>query len=447
MKKFSWLLTGPVALVGFALPCAGQTPPSSPHVLVQGAENVVQPVANFTRPWHPRVCPPSLGPIEPTKPAVPSTLPSPAPTPSPTPTAPADPLPTEGRYKSSFGLGTAVSAGFGISASVASGAAGFPIPAANMRVATISSTPLIMPGLFTAASAQSVIPVDRVSFDYGHFNRFAIATGSGTAPGFNLNQFGITVEKTVLDGIGSVYVNVPFLVATENITGQAIDGLGDVSAGFKMVLWKDRETGTTFSGGFTVAAPTARDTTITNTLLINFTGGPTPPGVVPPPVGTIIRVTSTTTVNPTYLQPWIGGVVSLDKWFIQEYFGILIPTDDRVATIINNNFIIGYNLYSDPDRFVRSITPTFGVQMLLPVNHVSSSTGDTTAPVNINCLTTVFPEDQLPTRLGFSHQVFLTAGVQMGLGERCLFSAGVTTPVVGPRGYAVGGTVGLSYFY
>ncbi len=435
MKTRSWKYAAVMALAGIASPCVAQTPPLLPTW--QGGP-IHRPRLLFERPSNSPDCPPQAMPMNPQDPATPSSSPS---------AAPVEDLPMEGRYKSSFGLGTAVSAGNGIGAAVASGPAGFPIPTANMKVATLSSTPLILPGLFTAASAQSVIPVDRVSFDYGYFDRFAIASPTGVRPGFNLNQYSATVEKTFLNGVASAYINVPMLSATQNVSGQDINGVGDISAGFKVVIWKDRETGNTFTGGLTVSAPTARPTTITNTLLITFTGGPTPPGVTPPAVGDVITVTSKETINPTYLQPYIGGLVSWDKLYAQQYLGVVVPTDNRVATFINSNTVLGYNVYSDPSRFIRSITPTLGMQLLLPVNHISNTTGSSTTAVDITCLTTTYPSDQLPTRLGFSDQVFLTVGAQVGLGERCLFSAGVVTPVVGPRGYGVGGMFGLSYFY
>ena len=37
------------------------------------------------------------------------------------------------------------------------------------------------------------------------------------------------------------------------------------------------------------------------------------------------------------------------------------------------------------------------------------------------------------TEFGFSDQLFLTYGVQLGLGERAMLSTGIITPVVGPR--------------
>jgi hypothetical protein len=127
-----------------------------------------------------------VDPVDPANPTVP-----------PATTPPADALPTGGQYKSSVGMGAAVSAGFGIGASVASAAAGLPssppapFPANNALTAnvTTNSTPLILPGLFTAASTQSVMPVDRISFDYGYFNGFAIVGPAGVTPRNELRPF------------------------------------------------------------------------------------------------------------------------------------------------------------------------------------------------------------------------------------------------------------------
>ena len=133
MKRFLWFLTGPVALVGSVMPGAAQSPPTSPPAAIQVTDNAIQPASFFPRPWHRRVCPPGMSPpvapADPSKPAMPPT----------STIAPAEALPTDGRYKSSFGTGTAVSAGFGIGAAVAAAAAGLPIPQNNARTATITN--------------------------------------------------------------------------------------------------------------------------------------------------------------------------------------------------------------------------------------------------------------------------------------------------------------------
>lgn len=446
-KRFAWFVAATLGISVSALPIAAQT--KLPPRLEFTAANEVSQAGHFRRLQQPCPCPP--GQILPSDPGK-QPSPEPGTTPSPTP-APTDNVPSFGGYKSSFGQGTPISAGSGIGGAVASAAAGLPIPQANARSATLTTngTPLILPGLLTTTGAQNAVPLDRVFFDYGYFNRMFIASPTGPIAGYNLNTFAIGIEKTFLDGNASIYVSVPFLDATQNISGQAIDGLGNINAGFKYLLWSNRDTGSALAAGLTVSAPTGRDTVATNTLNVTFTGG-TQPSVVPnpPPVGTILTFTETTRINPTYFQPYAAGLWVADRFFFHEYFGVIVPTDGRVATFINNNLTMGYNIYENRGSFLTSITPTFGVQLLLPVNHVNNSASPTTTvvPANITCIGP-FPTDQLPgfDSLGFPSQVFLNAGAQFGLGERALLSAGVVVPVAGPRGYEIGVSVGLSYLY
>jgi hypothetical protein len=326
-------------------------------------------------------------------------------------------------------------------------------------------TPLILPGLFTASAAQSPLPVDRVSFDYGHYNKVAVMGVGSSAPmlvrttprtvtgtvitqpvtsvkqdrrpvaGFNLNTFNFGVEKTFLDGIASAYVSVPLLYATDNISGQQINGLGDVNAGFKVILYQNLQTGSTLSGGFTASFPTAH-AAISSSYLQSQNG-----------TGDTLLTSSSSSVNPTFLQPWLAALLRSDRLYIREYFGIIVPTDDRVATFLNNDLSVGYSLYlSNGGRFLSSVTPTVGAQLLIPLNHagIPAGQGDTAfVPFNAGSL----PIPPPPSSFSFTDQVFLMGGLQLGLGERWMFSANVVVPVAGPRGYSVGATFGLNYFY
>jgi hypothetical protein len=388
------------------------------------------------------------------------------PDPSTTPATSAPDFSGAGEFKGSAGRTSSVFAGTGIGAAVT----GDP-------TSTSVFTPLILPGLFTASVGQSALPVDRMFFEYGYFNRVAVNGVGSSAPmlvrtttftqvpvfdrygkiirydtiptgvhnsvaqssapvaGFNLNTFNIGVEKTFLDGLASAYVSVPFLNATDNISGQQINGLGDVNAGFKVILYQSLQTGTTLTGGFTVSSPTAHAAVSSSVMQTN--NG----------TGDALQPSSSATVNPTFLQPWVAGLVIFDRLSFHEYFGIVVPTDARVATYLNSDFTVGYSLYrSTEGRSLCSVTPTFGVQALIPVNNRGTPAGQGTTtfvPFNNGAL----PPPAAPFQFTFTDQVFMLGGVQFGLRERWLFSANVVVPVVGPRGYNVGATFGLNYFY
>jgi hypothetical protein len=289
--------------------------------------------------------------------------------------------------------------------------------------------------------------MDRVFLAYGYFDSFRV-TGlpGGTRTGFNLNRFDVGAEKTFLNGLGSLYVRVPFLDATDNITGLAIDGLGDISAGLKVSLLTDRETGSTLTAGCTVSTPTSRDLTVTTSIFTLDTTASTSGATLP--AG--LRTPTTATVNPTFVQPWVAGLLALDRLFVQDYFGVVIPTDDRVSTFLNNDFAVGYQVYRCRDRFISSIAPILDVQALIPLNHQGTpapATTDLSFPGN--GITATALRQMVPSNLTLNspYQVWVTGGAQIGLADRVLLSAGVVTPVIGPKAYTVGATVGLNFFF
>jgi len=214
-------------------------------------------------------------------------------------------------------------------------------------------TPLILPGLFTSTVGQSAVPVDRVFFDYGYFSGFQVRgvgsslpklnrttvttitppTDSESPPivtttvhnsisqsgnpvtGFNLNTFNLGIEKTFLDGLASFYVSVPFLYATQNISGQDITGLSDINVGFKVILYQDRPSGNTFTGGLTVSFPSAH-ASVSTSFVQSENGN-----------GNQLLPSTSVRVNPTYFQPWVAGLVIFDRFWVHDYFGVVVPTD------------------------------------------------------------------------------------------------------------------------
>lgn len=337
-----------------------------------------------------------------------------------------------------FSTGGVAGAGAAAGAAAAAPAAPGGIPAVITVVRTTTG-PLILPGLFTAMQSELALPVDRVYFDYGYFSGFATAPGTERvtttitnnavpvgpsavrtnvippAESFNLNRYNVGLEKAFFDHRASVFVRIPVLDATDNTSGQAIDGLGDVSAGFKVALLHDPESGSTLTGGLTVSAPTARDTVISTTTTA-FQARLT----VPPTPILSTSTTTTSTVNPTYIQPWAGGLLVMDRAFVHEYFGVIVPTDERVAKFINNDLTAGYQVYKGNGEGTLSfVAPLVSAQTLVPVGS---------------------------NELNIPNQVFVSGGLAVGLGK-AVVSGTVVTPVVGPKAYDIGGTVSLNFFF
>jgi hypothetical protein len=257
--------------------------------------------------------------------------------------------------------------------------------------------------------------------------------GSGAGGTFNLNRFEIGLEKTFFDGQASVFLHAPALDATDNTSGQPIDGFGDISAGFKVVLRGNPETGGVLTAGFTAAAPTARDTILTTTTTQNATlvYPPAAPGsettqFLTTANGTPLltggtTVVQTTRINPAYLQPWIADLLVWDRLFVQEYIGAIVPTDMRIPVYINENLVGGFDVYrGSRDAFLTAVSPFVGTQVLVPVSGTS---------------------------FHFPDQVFLSAGLGVQLGQRLLISGGYVTPVAGPKAFDGGATMGVNFFF
>ncbi len=391
---------------------------------------------------------------------------------SPANTPPGTPdFTSAGDYKGTTGRANSVFSGTGLGG----GVTGDPI-------LTSIFTPLVIPGLFNSTTTQSALPADRVFFDYGYFDSIGVRGVGSSAPqlirtttttpdtkklvypddegspyyvtipgtsttvstikqsqnqvaGFNLNTFNIGVEKTFLNGLGSVYVSVPFLYASNNISGQAINGLGDINSGFKVILYQNLQTGTTLTGGFTVSFPTAH--AARSVSYIQTDNGD----------GNSLVQSTTTSINPTFLQPWLASLLIFDRLYVHQYLGTVVPTDPRVATFLNYDFTVGYLLYrSNVRRFLTSLTSTANIHTLIPLTNRGTPAGQG-GEVEVPFVNGALPPAPAPTNFTFSDQVFASGGFQLGITRAWTFSANVVVPLAAPQGYVIGGTFGLTYFY
>lgn len=296
------------------------------------------------------------------------------------------------------------------------------------QVISVTHAPVIVPGLFSATSSENVIPTNRVFFDYGYFDISRLATPTApfqTTGGFKLSRFDIGVEKTIMEGRSSVWIRVPFLAAADNTFGAPIDGIGDVGMGIKLLLLSDYETGSGVSGGVSVYIPTAREQSFTTT--VNDSGE-----------------TITRKINPTFLQPWLGGIYVKDRFFIQEYLGVVIPTDDNfLSTALNNDLCAGYTVYRAPGRILSSVSPILDVQSYSPV----TKDGKPAIPEGTTPGVTDLGPGGQPAQFGFRTQVSVSPGLQFGLGQRTLLTTNVVVPVVGPRSFNIGAAAGLNWLF
>jgi hypothetical protein len=267
-------------------------------------------------------------------------------------------------------------------------------------------------GAFKIAENASPLPQDRVFFTYNNFQNLGfpeagsngpqantstsqvflrnqattttVTTVSPAIPRVNLDREVFGFEKTFLGGDASIELRAPLLQQGSG-AGGGYNGFGDLTIIGKYALYFDRTTGNVFSTGLGVTVPTGQS--------------------IPTTDGSIRDV---------LLQPFVGYIWNFDRFFVQGFHSLVVPTDSRDVTMAFNDLGINFWLYRNPDRFLSFVVPTLEAHVTTPLNH-----RDLNGPI-------VIPD-----------MVVLTTGIHFGLGRNSSLTVGAATPVTGPRPYTV----------
>jgi hypothetical protein len=288
-------------------------------------------------------------------------------------------------------------------------------------VKNITRVPVASGGGFKIGENESPIPEDRVFFTYNYYNGLRGPGGPfgaaridaqqtvlngfpatittpvpATPPGrFDLHREMAGFEKTFLDGTGSIGLRVPLLQMHGDGTFSQ-DDFGDLTAIVKYAPFFDRSTGNVLSGGLAVTFPTGP---ANNTIIGN--------------------------IHSTLFQPFVGYRWNVDRFFVQGFSSVVIPTDSRDATLLFNDIGVGYWLYrGNGRRAITGIAPVLEAHVTTPLDH--RQTTDAIFVPNI---------------------VSFTGGVHVGIGGRSSFTIGVNTPVTGPRPYAVEAIAQFNFWF
>jgi hypothetical protein len=311
--------------------------------------------------------------------------------------------------KTGFNLGTYAAAG---TITAITGTTTTTVPVAQAR--TIVAFDFAASGLKVAEN-ESPLPQDRVFFTYNFFGNIQApanppSNGSSTAqtaavgPRTTLQTVTTTsfpntppvtadlhreifgFEKTFLDGLASIEVRLPLLQQHSDLDAFSSGDIGDLTIIGKYALLLDRDSGNVFTVGMAVTAPTG------------------------PSIATIDG-----TLHSTYLQPWFGYIWNADRFYLQAFHSIVVPTDPRDVTMAFNDVGLNYWLYrASGDRPLRYIVPMIEAHVTTPLNH-----RDPNVPVYLPDI------------------VDLTAGVHLGLFSNATLSFGVATPVTGPHLFGI----------
>ena len=170
--------------------------------------------------------------------------------------------------------------------------------------------------------------------------------------------------------------------------------MGDLAVIFKYAFWQNRDTGSLFSGGLLVSAPTGPH---------NFAGA-----------------NNVTSLHNASIQPWLGYIynVTPDLYF-HGFSSIDVPTSNQDVTMFYNDMGVGYYLYraqQPEERFLTAVIPTFETHVNTPLTHRD--------PFNIRDIA------------GTPDVVDLTFGTTFVAWQRSLLSVAYVNPVTGPRPFS-----------
>jgi hypothetical protein len=245
---------------------------------------------------------------------------------------------------------------------------------------------------FKISDVQSPLPSDRVYFNYNFYDRVPVA---GTTVGLNRELIGF--EKTCLGGNASFGMRLPFLQTTgvDNVGGFASREVGDLTLTSTYALINNRETGNVLSGGLLITLPTADHSLV---------------------------LADGQALRDVLLQPYAGWIINRGILFAQGFHAVVVPTDSRDVTQLNNDVAIGLWALRRPDGLLRGIVPTLEGHLFTPLDHRNNAD------------------------LVFAPDIFtLTAGVTFVLPGNSTIGAAIAAPLTGPRPDNVEALVSINF--
>jgi hypothetical protein len=253
---------------------------------------------------------------------------------------------------------------------------------------------------FKIAENQSPRPIDRIFGDFNFYENInrSYYTRLG-APIQNVRAYRqiYGFEKTFLNGQASFGLRQPIntLVVDVNPRNAPKYPRGTFTdAGFMDVWLK-----------YVVLANKAYNRLLTVGMDVAFPTGPASFAGYPNAVG----------FRNTYIQPYLGYLWVQNRWFIQGFSSVMVPTDRRDATFIFNDVALGYYLYqSDSPRtdFLTAVVPTYEVHVNTPTDHVGFNPKDIGSQPDV---------------------VNFTFGGTFVFKRRAFFTVAYVTPVTGPK--------------
>jgi hypothetical protein len=244
---------------------------------------------------------------------------------------------------------------------------------------------------------QSPRPQDRIFFDFNYYNNLNSAVNS--KEGVQVNHMKAYtymwgIEKTFDNGNGSIGLRLPLDTLTADSPNNSLStpttsALGNLDIFAKYILKQNYETGSLISAGIQVTPSTATS---------RFAGAP-----------------YIASLNTTYFQPFIAYIWRRDRFFLQGFSGLDVPTNNADVTLIYNDISVGYFAYRNTESrsFLTAVVPAFEVHVNSPINHRN--------PFNSFDLA------------GTANTCNLTYGLNLMFFGRSMLTAALVTPVSSPK--------------
>jgi hypothetical protein len=249
---------------------------------------------------------------------------------------------------------------------------------------------------------QSPQPQDRVFFSFNYYSNLNASidkrfdTPIKNVQAFR-NIFGF--EKTFDSGRASFGMVLPLDTLTANSTiqgnfakpGGMSTAVGDLSIFTKFIVRQNMETGSLFSGGLVVTAPTGP---------ASFAGA-----------------NYISAIHTTQIQPYIGYIFRRENFFVHGFSSFSFPMNPNDVTLFYNDLGLGYFLYQDKNPkqtgWITAIVPTTEIHINTPLNHQN--------PYNANDIS------------GSANVINLTQGLNVEFNRRSIMTIGIATPITSPK--------------
>jgi hypothetical protein len=260
---------------------------------------------------------------------------------------------------------------------------------------------------FKIVEGQTPRPVDRVYYFTNYFNNVnQDINREYRSPITSILAYRHTMgfEKTFLGGQASLGVQLPINVLSvrDQISrlGGTTTSVGDLSLISKYAFYNDVKTGSVISGGLAVTIPTGPSYFAANRTVTNF--------------------------HYAGITPYIGYIWARDRFFVQGFNSLSVPTSSRDVTYLYNDLGVGYYVYRSDNRkdLVTAVVPTFEVHINTPLNHRGGYLKDPAATFDV---------------------VDFTYGLNAFLRENTKLGVGFVNPVTGPRPFAFEVIANLTY--